>query len=192
MKKIKSLKTATVTNQGFTLVELLICIAIIAILLAIAIPTFMAQTEKAKIAVLKHNTQIVHELILVNSLDYSKDKWQGAYNDNNDETLNNFIESTLEKMNGSTYENKINLINPYSKKLSILDYGSTLGSGDGKNPALFLTANSNYSYAGSGSTNNIRGTIVAYFQVSGGVTDHIEIYFVDGDGAKSDSTMRIE
>ena len=36
------------TNKGFTLAELLIVVAIIAVLVAIAIPTFGNQTEKAR------------------------------------------------------------------------------------------------------------------------------------------------
>ena len=42
-------------KKGFTLAELLIVVAIIAILVAIAIPVFSAQLEKAKIATDKAN-----------------------------------------------------------------------------------------------------------------------------------------
>ena len=38
------------TEEGFTLLELMICVTIIGILSAIAIPSFLAYREKAKIA----------------------------------------------------------------------------------------------------------------------------------------------
>lgn len=44
-------------KKGFTLAELLIVVAIIAILVAIAIPVFSAQLEKAKIATDKANVR---------------------------------------------------------------------------------------------------------------------------------------
>lgn len=41
-------KDANVHNKGFTLVELMVVIAIMAILAAVAVPSFVAYTEKAK------------------------------------------------------------------------------------------------------------------------------------------------
>ena len=44
-------------NKGFTLAELLIVVAIIAVLVAIAIPVFTTQLEKSKIATDKANVR---------------------------------------------------------------------------------------------------------------------------------------
>lgn len=44
-------------NKGFTLAELLIVVAIIAVLVAIAIPVFTSQLEKSKIATDKANVR---------------------------------------------------------------------------------------------------------------------------------------
>ena len=76
--------------------------------------------------------------------------------------------------------------------MSILDYNQTLSSGDGYCPAVFLTANASYSYAATASTQNLIGTIVAYFKVTGATTDHIEIYYVNKDGTKSDTSMMVD
>lgn len=50
-KTVQSLKTKKRSKKGFTLMEMLIVVAIIAILIAIAIPTFTSQLNKAREAV---------------------------------------------------------------------------------------------------------------------------------------------
>lgn len=62
MKKIKNTK-------GFTLMEMLIVVAIIAILVAIAIPTFTAQLEKAREAADIANIRSAYAEAMVQYLD---------------------------------------------------------------------------------------------------------------------------
>ena len=62
MKKIKNTK-------GFTLMEMLIVVAIIAILVAIAIPTFTAQLEKAREAADIANIRSAYSEAMVKYLD---------------------------------------------------------------------------------------------------------------------------
>ena len=56
-------------NRGFTLIELMIAIAIIAILAAIAIANFMAYREKAKIAQASADSKNIHTAIMVLAVD---------------------------------------------------------------------------------------------------------------------------
>ena len=55
-------------NKGFTLMEMLIVVAIIAILIAIMIPTFNAQLEKAREAADAANIRSAYAQAMVNAL----------------------------------------------------------------------------------------------------------------------------
>ena len=56
-------------NKGFTLMEMLIVVAIIAILIAIMIPVFNAQLEKSREAADAANIRSAYAEVLVNYLD---------------------------------------------------------------------------------------------------------------------------
>ena len=57
-------------NKGFTLAELLIVVAIIAVLVAISIPIFHAQLRKARLATNKANARVAFSAAEVAYLDY--------------------------------------------------------------------------------------------------------------------------
>lgn len=59
-------------NKGFTLAELLIVVAIIAVLVAIAIPIFTAQLEKAKEATDIANVRAAYAEVVTQYLDDAK------------------------------------------------------------------------------------------------------------------------
>lgn len=56
-------------NKGFTLAELLIVVAIIAVLTAIAIPVFSAQLEKSREATDLANVRAAYAQVMVDALD---------------------------------------------------------------------------------------------------------------------------
>ena len=56
-------------NKGFTLAELLIVVAIIAVLVAIAIPVFTSQLEKSREATDLANVRAAYAQVMVDALD---------------------------------------------------------------------------------------------------------------------------
>lgn len=65
-------------NKGFTLMEMLIVVAIIAVLVAIAIPVFTNQLEKAREATDEANIRSAYAEVMACALTDAKDKTNGV------------------------------------------------------------------------------------------------------------------
>lgn len=70
-------------NKGFTLAELLVVVAIIAVLVAVSIPIFTSQLHKAQVAtdmanVRSYYAQLQHEYMETGKIDNSKLKELGG------------------------------------------------------------------------------------------------------------------
>ena len=91
-------------KKGFTLAELLIVIAIIAILIAIAIPAFSASLRSAKLAVDHSNIRAMYAVLRTAEMTNSIDNGTGTDTPANTETNTYYLlkDGTIEKATGST------------------------------------------------------------------------------------------
>lgn len=108
------LQTLKKKKKGFTLLELLVVLAILAILIAIAIPVYKNQKEKA--AITAHNANV---RVLETALEsYKQD--HGEYPENVDALKGNYIKSVpkVPVSNNENLKNQKYLINKTTGEIS--------------------------------------------------------------------------
>jgi type IV pilus assembly protein PilA len=187
-------------RDGFTLIEILIVIIVVGILAAIAIPLYLNQRDKAKVASLKvsaHNVTISAHSYVADGLSPS---WQATHALTNG-TLSTwaatYVSNALEesiKRGGATGANAEGYRNPYSGKTLVLNQAG-LPTGANVQPAVWITQPSSITYRyTSFPTNNttkadLAGSVVACWNTG---TSTIEIFFVDKNGTKSEACSYVK
>ena len=171
-------------NKGFTLAELLIVVAIIGVLVAIGIPTFVGQLEKAREATDLTNIRGQYTTVMIKALEgekdasetvnltQTKDGWQT-------QLAQNALES-LGTVNGT----------PTAKGTAVVSYDSaaknsvkfTFDGGSGgpqTNPDVYYDANWTGAQKAKGLGNAIKGIL-------NNISTEAYRYITAGDGAKYD------
>lgn len=175
-------------RRGFTVVELVVAIAIVGILATIAIPTYLKYLDDAREAVLKHNTRVVKELVFGFWLDGYSTIYKRSGSKNGDLYLSTVFEESLEVMKDGRPSNRGGFVNPFSGHGSIVNWRTINIKKQLTPPAIFVTDRNRYTYNRLSKAKNktllqnkdrLRGTIVVNFFRK---YDSIEIFFVGRDG----------
>lgn len=108
------LQTLKKKKKGFTLLELLVVLAILAILIAIAIPVYKGQKEKAAITAHNANVRVLETAVE----SYKQD--HGEYPENVDALKGNYIKSVpkVPVSNNENLKNQKYLINKTTGEIS--------------------------------------------------------------------------
>jgi prepilin-type N-terminal cleavage/methylation domain-containing protein len=187
---------------GFTLIEALIVIVVVGILAAIAIPAYLMQRDRAKEAVLKHNTRYVR----IDAATYVSQELDKTYratdNHSAQEAANaaKYVSNALEVgiENGLPRNNTMGYVNPYSGKKAIVNAAALSTAANEAPPAVWITNSATYRYAtfptsGTNLTNArtyLKGTVLAVWNTST-TPAKIEIFSVDRNGKKSPTVTTV-
>jgi len=179
MRLVTKTTPAAGTDQGFTLIELMIVIAILTVLSAVALSGFAVFKIRAQESLLKNLVYLVKVETDTVVHDYSiTSHWGGNYDT---AFLNGRLEKTLEAGAPGSIQG---VKNPFSGSRSVINWPTVLLAES--NPAIQITNNPDYSYAGMGTATvhpELRGSVVVY--TDNGVPA-VDIYYVDLLGKQSE------
>jgi prepilin-type N-terminal cleavage/methylation domain-containing protein len=172
---------------GFTLVELIIALGIVAILAAIAVPVYASQSALAGTAVLKANTRDVKIKLtsfILDGLDTpyraaSQDAYAGA------SSAEGYISIALANTLGDAGAtgSPEALDNPISGSSQVVNAPGTIPDGCGTPPAVFITNGTRFLYSEIAPKRVwLAGTIMVVWNSAMG---RIELFWMDENGTKS-------
>lgn len=84
--KINEAKKAMKNNEGFTLIELIVVMAIIAILVLLAAPRFLGYTKDAQATAVQQDTKVLTNASQMYAIDH-EDKWPVVASETADQTV---------------------------------------------------------------------------------------------------------
>ena len=69
VNKLKDVRAKLKNSKGFTLIEMLVVVAIIGILVLLAVPSYLGYTKDANVATMKADIRVLESAALVNNID---------------------------------------------------------------------------------------------------------------------------
>lgn len=96
LRKLRQKMRRAQDQKGFTLVELMVVVVILGILVAIAVPLYNAQTEKAKTTTCQANQRIIESAIVQWSMDMDPDDMDPDNENNDIPNLDNLLDNLVD------------------------------------------------------------------------------------------------
>ena len=125
VNKLKDVRAKLKNSKGFTLIEMLVVVAIIGILVLLALPSYLGYTKDANVATMKADIRVLESAALVSSIDGQGWPAGDAITENLPSVVNG---QTVNEIKEADIKNQVQ-----SLKNDVADYGIiTSGVNEGK------------------------------------------------------------
>ena len=173
-------------QTGFTLLELMLVVLVLGILVTIAVPAYVAASDRAAVAVLEANAQSIADKVA----EFVMDGRSFAYRQSGsggEQFVSSALEGELETDEGKGhYGNDQGFVNPVSGSSIILNSRSV--NGNESQPALFMTDGRAYRYDRIRvNPARLAGTVIVQFNTQ---LDTIDVFYMDPEGKPSEMLIR--